>query len=89
MVAPTKRRSRSKSASAKKKEAAKRQDAEQWQVFPDKVPWIPTTPASRTAVKASDTPLGGKQKEPGVSQAISLPSAAQKEGVMTEDDKKS
>ena len=86
--APVKRRSRSKSAKAKKKETAKSQDAEQWQVFPDRVPWIPSTPATRTALKASDTPLGGKQKELGSSQAITLPSAPTKEEVLTEDDKK-
>ena len=64
------RRSRSKSSKKYKKETSEHKAAEQvsqeadtWAVFPDKLPWISTTPASRANCKAEsgismEKPLG-------------------------------
>ena len=86
---PVKRRSRSKSAKKKEKEPQDKVDEDQWKVFPEKVPWIPTTPSTRLGTKTAETPLGGQAKETGTAQApCALPAAQPKEEVLTDEDKK-
>ena len=90
-TAPTKRRSRSKSSSAKKKEkeAQAGQQADQWRVFPEKAPWIPSTPMTRVGTKSADTPLGGQSREAALGPAqLNLPPGQPKEDVFSDEDRK-
>ena len=54
---PSKRRSRSKSAhgaasyKGNKTSKGKQEEASDWTIFPDKVPWVPTTPSTRLTRK--------------------------------------
>eukprot|EP00435_Cladocopium_sp_Y103_P031865 s2553_g8.t1 len=93
-VPPVKRRSRSKSA-AKKKDQKGQQGhqpaAEEWQVFPDKVPWIASTPATRhgQVSVSAETPLGNQKKETFSLQSLqNPPSTIAKEEGFTEEEKK-
>ena len=77
------RRSRSKSSKKYKKETSEHKAAEQvsqeadtWAVFPDKLPWISTTPASRANCKAEsgismEKPLGMPPQANSATSSIS------------------
>lgn len=89
---PVKRRSRSKSKGAKQQEQQTQKDkvSEEWQVFPTRVPWIPSTPATRHVNKQTETPMGAQVQEASViaQPPHPLPALSSKEESLTEAEKK-
>lgn len=61
-----------------------------WQVFPNRVPWIPTTPATRHPVQQAETPVGLQNKEfgPKIPPLATFPPMPSKEEPLTEEEKK-